>query len=166
MSGPGIIDVPSSINALDSKLRLVAQRIKIIENNEQIIGRTLVSHNKKMKELSDVVEALKAVGVKGGATASSDKMKSEIITELAARLPTVSGAGESADVMKQLLRMREELDATRKLLDKVRSDISEMKYVVDSINPVAYVTVDQVREIIDEKLEKRMERSKEKDKKR
>lgn len=43
------------LQALDSKMRVVAQRMKIIEKNEQIIGKTLISHNKKLKELEDAM---------------------------------------------------------------------------------------------------------------
>ena len=41
----------SELQSLDSKVRVVAQRMRIIEKNEQIIGKTLVNHNRKLKEL-------------------------------------------------------------------------------------------------------------------
>ena len=49
----------AEVHALDSKVRVIAQRMKIIEKNEQIIGKTLISHNKALKELEKEISGLK-----------------------------------------------------------------------------------------------------------
>jgi hypothetical protein len=49
----------SEIHALNTKIQIIAQRMKIIERNEEIIGKTLISHNKTIKELEEAVSKLK-----------------------------------------------------------------------------------------------------------
>jgi len=37
-------------------------------------------------------------------------------------------------------------------ISAIKEELKEMKYVIDSINPIAYVTVDEVADIINQKL--------------
>jgi len=37
-------------------------------------------------------------------------------------------------------------------INAIKEELKEMKYVIDSINPIAYVTVDEVADIINQKL--------------
>ena len=41
----------AEIRSVESKVQIIAQRMNVIERNEQIIGRTLISHNKIIKEM-------------------------------------------------------------------------------------------------------------------
>ena len=125
------------IQSLDSKIRVVAQRMRVIEKNEQIIGKTLVNHNKKLKELELGKPAVSQAPVVAE-TSELTKMSSEI--------------DELSSSIKSLLK---EINYNRELIDTMRQDINEMKYILDTVNPMEYVTVNQINELINEKLKKR-----------
>lgn len=130
------------LQALDSKMRVVAQRMKIIEKNEQIIGKTLISHNKKLKELED------AMG--GGAPRTiGEQPDMEQVRSLVDEFKKTS-----IDVKNTIESLRKEVKKSWETIDKIKEELTEMKYVLDTINPAAYVTVEQVKEIIDEKMKR------------
>ena len=97
----------SELRTLDAKLEVLAQKIKTIEKNEEVLGRTLLNLNSKLKKMEQ-----------GG----------------------VGGGGKGAST--------EEMDKRYAL----KSDLAEMRYVVDAINPMDYATITQVRDLVDEKL--------------
>ncbi len=99
----------SELRTLDAKIEVLAQKIKTIEKNEEVLGRTLLSVSQKLKKLE-------AGGFAGG----------------------VGAKGSSA----------EELD--RKFA--LKSELAELRYVIDAINPLEYATISQVRDLLDEKL--------------
>lgn len=98
----------AELRTLDAKLEVLAQKIKTIEKNEEVLGRTLLAVSAKLKKIEQ-----------GG----------------------FGGGGKSTST--------EELD--KKYATK--SDLAEMRYVVDAINPLDYATISQVRDLVDEKLE-------------
>jgi len=125
----------AEIHALDSKIRVLAQRLSIIEKNEQIIGKTLIGHNKTLKELQEGISKLEtgsAGGMSGDEMEGLKKSVSEVKSEI--------------DALKPIVQENKRVD------DAIRADIKEIKYVVDMINPVAYVTKDDIDDIIEDKL--------------
>ncbi|MEK6954013.1 MAG: hypothetical protein AABX01_03330 [Candidatus Micrarchaeota archaeon] len=109
--------VRQDIHTLDSKISLIAQKLRTIEQNEEIIGRTIVAHNEKIKELDEM-----ATGGGGG--------EREIAV----------GSANTADI-----------SALKKDIEDLRKDVSEMRYVLNSINPLEYATLDQVKDLLKEK---------------
>ena len=122
----------TEISTLDSRIRVMAQRMKVIEKNEQILGKTLISHNKVLKELEK--------GTAKGSSKEIMELQREIVQlkQSLGELSKPSGKGTSSD----------------KSITKLREDVAEMKYVLDTVNPIAYVTVDQVSDLINDKLRK------------
>lgn len=47
-----------------------------------------------------------------------------------------------------------ELDELKAEVAELAQKVEEMKYVLDSINPLSYATIDQVKELLEEKLKK------------
>ena len=113
--------VIAEIHALSSKMQIVAQRMKIIEKNEQIIGKTLISHNRALKELERRLGA---------------------------------GAGARAPEGAKTGALPEDLEKLKLDVAALQEEIKELKYVIEQINPVEYVTTDEVSELIDERLGK------------
>ncbi len=128
----------TEIQSLDSKIRVVAQRMRVIEKNEQIIGKTLVNHNKKLKELERT----------GSSTMQSHELVS---TQPQIDSKIVSQIEELNSLVKDLVK---EINYNRELIDSMRQDINEMKYVLDTVNPMEYVTLNQVKELIKDNLNK------------
>lgn len=100
--------VKNDVRSLSSKIDLIIQKINNIEKNEQVLGRTVVTLNEK----------LKAIESSGSAQGPS-------------------GSGSPA------------LDESA--LDKkyaLKSELEEIKYTMDMINPLQFATVDQVKEML------------------
>lgn len=112
------------LKSMDSKINLLAQKIKTIEKNEEILGRTLVTLNTKLKKLEEVVDANEnnASGKSSGLTQTDvDKLKTEIMDALNTKYA-------------------------------LKRELQEVKYTVDLINPLEYATTSQVGELIDDKI--------------
>jgi polyhydroxyalkanoate synthesis regulator phasin len=126
-----LAELAANVNSFDAKLRIIAQRIKAIENNEEIIGRTIVMHNERIKEIEQ---------------------------RSAGAAPVRSAA--SGDALEALQMLKRDTDALRSELERLRAEavrkeeFAEVKYVVDTINPLEYVTAEQVAKIVDERVKK------------
>jgi len=117
--------IKADMRTLDSKINLIAQKIRMMEKNEEVIGRTMVALNEKIKKLEE-----------GGARATAGAAK----------------AGESsADVSS----LKDQLKTLEEKVEATHSQLLELKYVIDSINPLEYASLDQVKELLDEKLGKK-----------
>ncbi len=128
---PGVLDdIKMQLHTLDSKISLIAQKIKMIEKNEEVIGRTIVLHNDKLRKIEE----------KGAGGASSS--------------PAAQGAGVSGGDLDSL---KKELDELKAKIDScaLKDEVRELKYVLDTINPLEYATIDQVKELLNERLGKR-----------
>lgn len=127
-----LMQLRDDVHALNTAVTLLSQKMKHLVRNEKILGRNLVILNKKFKELSE-----KGVG---GAMAES-----------------VSGEAASAD---QLAELNEKLESLKLEVNELKTqavsqeDVSELKHVVDSINPLEYVTLEQAKEMIASQLKK------------
>lgn len=123
------------VRALNSAISIISQKMKHLVRNEKILGRNLLILNKKIKSLQD-----------SGAGA---------------------GEGLPANVSEELELIKKQLEESRSMLDGLSAQLSalkrnfvtsdqlkELKYVIDSINPLEYATVSQVKEMIDERLGK------------
>lgn len=127
----------SELHSLDSKIKVVSQRMRVIEKNEQIIGNTLIKHNKKLKLLERS---------RGAVAAPSPEIRISKDDE---------GLSKQIDEVNVLIKdLIKEISFNRELVDKMRQDVNEMKYILDTVNPMEYVTVNQVGDLIDEKIKK------------
>ena len=120
-------DIKAELQMLDSKISLIAQKIRMIEKNEDIIGRTIVVHNDKIHKLET-----------GAPVAASSAPVSEAGGSLATEIESLK---------KQVADLREQM-ATKK-------EVSELHYTLDSVNPLDFVTLKQARKLIQEELDKR-----------
>jgi prefoldin subunit 5 len=115
MARQDLESILADLHTLDSKIGLIAQRIKTIEQNEEVIGRTLITLNNRLKTVEE----------KGG---------------------PVSQRGATTDTTEL-----EKKFATRQ-------ELKEIRYTLDMINPLQYASLQQVRDLVDEKMAK-IERS-------
>ena len=107
---PTIVDeIKNELRTLDSKINLIVQKLRTLENNQQIVGQTLLNLKAQVKPGSGPAQKV---------TAGVDP-------------------------------------ETEKRIKELELKIKEMTYVIDSINPLEYATLDQVKELMDEKIGKR-----------
>jgi len=123
-------DLKAEIQMLDSKISLIAQKIRMIEKNEDIIGRTIVVHNDKLHKL----ESAGPSPVAAGPVPANGESNSSFAAEVDA-------------LKKQVAELREQA--------ATKSEVSELHYTLDTINPLDFVTLKQARKLIAEEFDKR-----------
>ena len=120
------------IKALDSNVRLIAQQLKLIKRNERILARNLLALSKKLNSLKEEL----------GGGSSVDESK---IQELQDQI---------LHMREDLMKIQEDVDYLKRQLQKTLTseDIAELKYIVETVNPLEFVTYKQVGEMVEKKL--------------
>ncbi|VVB98931.1 Uncharacterised protein [uncultured archaeon] len=125
--------INTDIKALNTSLMLVTQKINSMVRYEKILGRNLVVLNRKLKDLQDRPQ--------GAASGGIDS----------AEFADLRGAIESNT--RAFSKLQSELDYIRQNYAKAE-DVKEMKYVVESINPLEFVTMKDVQQMVSEAKKK------------
>jgi predicted RNase H-like nuclease (RuvC/YqgF family) len=126
--------IREDIRALNSSILLVTQKIKYLVRNEKILGRNLVVLNKKIKTLEEKV-------VNSPQESQGSAVSSEEVSALQQKISLLEAQLED---MRSRTALKEEL--------------KELKYVIDSINPLEFATLSQVSELIDKKLSEKQKK--------
>ncbi|MBN1159646.1 MAG: hypothetical protein JXA43_00220 [Candidatus Diapherotrites archaeon] len=131
-----LTNLASQVSTISASLSVIEQKLTHIGRNEQILNKNIISLNNKMKEIE------KKVHEAGGGDGISPEMMEQInqvmqelraqLDDMRAQLEAISSQGVSAGLSDD--------------------DIRKLKYIVETIDPLKFVTVDQVERIIDEKL--------------
>ena len=139
----------ASMSSIDAKLKLITQRMKLIENNEQVISRTVVSQKKKIQELEKSLSA-------GGGNVDVSKLKTEILNEIKPQLIASGVSGDIRPPLEEGFSRREssEITTIKKSIELLHQEVNELKYIIDSINPLEYITLEQLNDAIDRKLDR------------
>lgn len=126
---PSAGGVREDIRALNSSILMVTQKMKFLVRNEKILGRNLVVLNKKIKNLEDKLSL--APKAEGDASTAS---------------------GQEVESLKQKVSLLEAQIEDMRSRTATTESLKELKYVIDSINPLEFATLSQVRDLIDKKL--------------
>jgi len=121
--------VNSDITALNSSILLISQKIKYLVRNEKILGRNLLVVNKKLK---DVQESRLPGG--GSASAGFEGSLSSISTKL-------------DEMQQRLVSLESEVENIRQNYAKAEQ-LSEMRYVINAINPLEFATLKDVQDMV------------------
>ncbi len=124
---PLISRITDDIRALNSSILILSQKIKFLVRNEKILGRNLLVINKKVKGLQE--------GRMQGGEGDSSSLQREL-ADIGSRV------SENTEKLMQLQSEVENIKATYAKADKV----SEIKYVIDSINPLEFATLKDLQE--------------------
>ena len=116
--------IVGDIRALNSSILLITQKIKYIVRNEKILGRNLIVLNKKIKNLEERINSPKE---EAGASANS----------------------EEVDLLKKKIELLEAQISELQTNTVSKADLKELKYVIDSINPLEFTTISQVKDMIE-----------------
>ena len=137
--GAGPQNIFSRINedtkALNTSIQLITQKLNAMVRYEKILGRNLVVLNKKIKELQDAKQGESAL------SPAMDSELAEISKRLAQNGDAIARLQSDADYIKQNYAKAEE--------------VSEIKYVIDSINPMEFVTVKDVQDLVSPGVKKK-----------
>jgi hypothetical protein len=131
---------PSEIKSLNSSILVLSQKMNYVVRNEKILGRNLLILNKKIKAL----EGKNSSGINEGSLSELNDSLNEL-NELVSR--------NSEKVM--------ELDA---VIDSIkqgfvsREQFEELKFVIDSINPLKLMNIDSAEKFIEKKMNEKMKK--------
>jgi len=123
--------IREDIRALNSSILLVTQKIKYLVRNEKILGRNLVVLNKKIRSIEEKFVNSPQVSQSGGANAEEVEALKQKVALLEAQLEDMRSRTASNESLK------------------------ELKYVIDSINPLEFATLSQVRDLIDKRMKEK-----------
>ncbi len=124
-------NVYQDIKALQSSLLVLRQKIKYLVHNEKILGRNILVLNKKIASAN--------TSDSQGSFASNEKIE-EIFKKM-------------KDIENRMKGIESSLEMFSKRYARAE-DLKEMKYVIDNINPLEYTTIEQVKKIIKEEMQK------------
>jgi len=136
-TGYSMEDLIRDIKALNSSVLLLSQKMNYLVRNEKILGRNFIILNKK----------LKAVEQKKPSASGLSFVSGEMPMELKDALDELS------EKVKQNEFMLNEIKSDLSKLDEKYAkseDLKELKYIVEAINPLEFVTLDQVKDLMAE----------------
>ena len=125
------------IRSLNSSILIITEKMKYLVRNEKILGRNLIVLHKKLKALEEkfgLAQAGTGTGFGSGAIAAGSAESQQ----LALALEEISG--KLAELQAEVQSMRENMAS--------KEELKEMHYVVESINPLQFATLDQVKEML------------------
>ncbi len=119
------------VKTLDSNLRVVAQQLTQIKRNERILARNLIALNKKINELRE------SSGNGGVDPTKLQEMEDRLVR-----------------MREDIMKIQEDVEYLKQQLQRTLTseDVAELKYIVETINPLEFVTYKQVGELVEKKL--------------
>lgn len=121
--------IAEDIRALNSSILLITQKIKYVVRNEKILGRNLIVLNKKIKNLEERINS------------PSEEKKGEV-------------SSVEVEKLNKKIEVLEALVSELQSSSVSKSDLKELKYVIDSINPLEFTTISQVKDLIEKSKKK------------
>ena len=119
------------VKTLDSNLRVVAQQLTQIKRNERILARNLIALNKKINELRE------SSGNGGVDPTKLQEMEDRLVR-----------------MREDIMKIQEDVEYLKQQLQRTLTseDVAELKYIVETINPLEFVTYKQVGDLVEKKL--------------
>ncbi len=114
-------NVSSDIRALNSSVLLLTQKLRFITRNEKILGRNIVVINKKISDLENKISS-----------GQSGELQN---------IPDISLIKES------IFQLQTEIENLKTGMVS-KSEFQELKYLLESINPLEFVTLEQAKKLL------------------
>ncbi|MEK6958509.1 MAG: hypothetical protein AABW59_00525 [archaeon] len=124
--------VREDIRALNSSILLLTQKMKYLVRNEKILGRNLIVLNKKIKTIEDKVSMNQTISQQTGGASGEE----------------LAGAKQKLDLMSAQLEDMRSRTATKE-------ELKELKYIINSINPLEFATLSQVKDLVDRRIQEK-----------
>ena len=121
------------IKSVDSKVNLLAEKIKRLETQNVTIANSLFKITERLKKIEE-----------SGGTGTS------------------SGARLDSEQSQDIQTIKESTEKALKEYEAVKNDVYNIKYTLGLINPLEFVTARQVNELVSEIFDQKMEQAKKK----
>jgi len=96
-----------------------------------------------------IIQQLKKLESNFGVISRTVISQNNLVKELEAKIDSLeSGTSSSATPFSR----GSESEKVIQEIENIKEELKEMKYVLDSVNPIAYVTIDEVSDVVDQKL--------------
>ncbi|MEM0359726.1 MAG: hypothetical protein QXK06_00100 [Candidatus Diapherotrites archaeon] len=128
-----LMQLREDVKAMNSAISIISQKMRHLTRNEKILGRNLIVLNKKIKELAEQRE-----------TQEVPESVLKRFEELQKRIDAMDKKFEELNISIA--------NANRKFVSS--EELKELRYIVDSINPLNLATIDQVKDIVKNAMEK------------
>ncbi len=124
---PGMPTSPffSDIKALESSILMIAQKIEYLVRNEKILSQNLIVLNKRLGDLESRV-------AEGGIATGGAGISSGDVSSLQEKIDAISVS---------LLKLQQRTSKMEEIINDIKgdyakiSDLKELKYVIETINP-------------------------------
>ncbi|MBS3061463.1 MAG: hypothetical protein J4215_02665 [Candidatus Diapherotrites archaeon] len=128
----------ADIRALNSSVLILSQKMQYLVRNEKILGRNLIVLSKRIREIE-------SNGIGGGQNSGVSVETAVLLKDLSAKVETQA---------QKMLELQNELSDVKEHYAKIEA-LKEMKYVIDTINPMDFITLKQFDELFEQKMKKR-----------
>jgi len=129
---------PYDVKALNATTMLLSQKIGLLVRNEKVLSQNILILNTKLKKLDEKVNNVNSSNSNGSIKEEElDTIKSEI-SELYNK---IKGIKTNLDALQMSFNDLNKEYATK-------SELKELKYLVDAINPLEFVTYKQLKNLL------------------
>jgi len=130
--------VGTNLKAINATIMLLSQKISYLVRNEKILSQNILVLNDKLKKLEDKVNNQSGMQATSGASSEDlDAIKAQI-SELYNK---ISGLKQEIEQLNNSVDGLKDAFVTKK-------EFQEIKYLVDAINPLEYVTYKQIKDLV------------------
>jgi len=127
----------AELKALNTTVMLLSQKMAYLVRNEKILSKNILILNEKINKVAEK-----------SSSASGSSMDSAQLEEINVQIV------ELYDKQKS---MRQEFESLRASIDGLKDifvtkeELQELKYVIDTINPLEFVTYQQLKDLLNKK---------------
>lgn len=130
--------VGTNIKAINATIMLLSQKISYLVRNEKILSQNILVLNEKLKKLEDKLNSQSGMQTTNGASSEDlDGVKAQI-----------------SELYNKVTGLKQEIEQLSQNIDSIKGqfvtkkEFQEIKYLVDAINPLEYVTYKQIKDLV------------------
>ncbi len=124
------------IKALNASMLVISQKINHLARNEKILGRNHIILSKKIRELQE----------------RPSQQSTEDLESFSAEISSINK--RLAEQLERIVKLEAEIEYIKQNFAK-QEQVQEIKYIVDTINPLEFVSIKNVKDIVNEELNKK-----------
>ncbi len=130
-----IVQNSAELKALNTTVMLLSQKMAYIVRNEKILSKNILILNEKINKLSE----------KSSVKSGDFGVDSEVTDSLSSKITELY---EKQKAFKQDLEyIRASIDGLKESF-VTKAELQELKYIIDTINPLEFVTYQQLKDLI------------------
>ena len=133
-----LADLAKDVKALNSAVLVLGQKMQYLVRNEKVLGRNLLVLHKRIEDL----QQRKSPELEGLSSKEIQSLKQGL----------EANAVELQRLNQNLIELRDSLEQVKINYSKVE-DVKELKFVIDALNPLEFVSVKQLDALVEKKLQ-------------